>query len=278
MWLDALAEWHTKGIPCALVTITESDGSTPRRVGSKMAVSLDGKTEGSVGGGAVELTCMALAQEAIRKETCITRRFVSKDQGHEWELLDLDTSLGQCGGSLTVLIEPLVPEPELVIFGGGHIGLHLGKLCEVLDMPYRVYDERKDFADPGRFPGAKGIVCAPFAEIAGHMGLSGRSYCVIMTYGHEHDEDVLETLLQNSDIPYIGMIGSPNKAGVLIRNIRQRGGVIDGRLYCPIGLRIGRNLPQEIALSVMAEILLVMRGGRLEHMRRDWSGDDTVTS
>ena len=103
------------------------------------------------------------------------------------------------------------------------------------------------------------------------MTLSGKSYCVIMTYGHEHDEEVLEQLLQNSDIPYIGMIGSINKAAVLIQNIKRRGGVVDHRLYCPIGLCIGRNLPQEIALSVIAEVILLMRGGSLKHMRNDWS-------
>lgn len=274
MWLNAIAEWRTKGVPCALVTIIESAGSTPRRAGSKMAVSADGKTAGSVGGGAVELKCMELAREAMARGACITRRFVSRGEGEEWALSEEDRSLGLCGGTLTVFIEPLVLEPELVIFGGGHIGLSLGRLCEVVDMPYRVYDEREDFVESKRFPGAKGLVCAPFSEIPAHIVLSARSYCVVMTYGHEHDEEVLEQLLRNGDIPYIGMIGSPSKAGVLIRDIRQRGGIIDGRLYCPIGLRIGRNLPQEIALSVVAEVMLLARGGSPGHMRIDWTKDD----
>ncbi len=271
MWLNAIAEWRSKGVACALVTIIESAGSTPRKTGSKMAVSADGKTAGSVGGGAVELKCMELAKEAIDRDTCVTRRFVSNEQGDHWTLQEQDKSLGLCGGTITVFIEPLTLEPELVIFGGGHIGMSLGRLCEVVEMSYRVFDEREEFVDEKRFPGAKGLVCAPFADIAANIELTARSFCVVMTYGHAHDEEVLEQLLKNSDIPYIGMIGSPNKAGVLIRNIRQRGGIIDRRLYCPIGLRIGRNLPQEIALSVMAEVLLLMRGGSPEHMRIDWS-------
>ncbi|HRR22263.1 MAG: XdhC family protein [Desulfomonilia bacterium] len=272
MWLNAVAQWRSKRVACALVTIIESAGSTPRKAGSKMAVSACGKTAGSVGGGAVELKCIELAKEAIARGACITGRFVSNDQGNDWTLAEQDRLLGLCGGTLTVFVEPLTPEPELVIFGGGHIGMHLGRLCEVLEMPYRVYDERKDFVDEKRFSGAKALVCAPFAEISAHVELSDRSYCVVMTYGHEHDEEVLEQLLKNSAIPYIGMIGSPNKAGVLVRNIRQRGGVIDDRLYCPIGLCIGRNLPQEIALSVMAEVVLLARGGRYDHMRIDWTG------
>ena len=273
MWLKSISKWRAEGAPCALVTIIEAAGSTPRKSGSKMAVNQNGETAGSVGGGAVELHCIALAKEAIARETCITRRFVSKGENEEWKPSEEDNALGVCGGSLTVFIEPLILEPELVIFGGGHVGLNLGKLCEVLDIPYRVYDDREEFIDTRRFPGARELVCAPFTEIIPHITLSKKSYCIIMTYGHDHDEEVLEQLLKNGDIPYIGMIGSSRKAGVLIRNIRQRGGIIDNRIYCPIGLRIGRNLPPEIALSIMAEVLLIIRGGTLEHMRIDWSAE-----
>jgi xanthine dehydrogenase accessory factor len=238
-----------------------------------MAVSADGKTAGSVGGGAVELKSIDIAREAMARESCITRRFVSRARGDEWTLSEDDNALGLCGGTLTVFIEPIVLEPELVIFGGGHVGLSLGRLCEVIDMPYRVYDEREDFVDRQRFPGAKNLICAPFGGIDANISLSARSFCVIMTYGHEHDEEALEQLLKNKDIPYIGMIGSPGKAGALIRNIRQRGGIIDERLYCPIGLNIGRNLPQEIALSVMAQVILLARGGSPEHLRIDWTGE-----
>jgi len=271
MWLTRISEWHAAGIPCALVTIIESSGSTPRKVGSKMAVNNTGEIAGSVGGGGVEFSCIGIAQDAIKKEICITKRFVSKGDGDEWKADDADTSLGVCGGSLTVFIEPILVEPEIVIFGGGHVGLHLGKLCEVLAIPYRVYDDRPEFADTGRFPEAKEVVSAPFTAIEQNIHLCGRSYCVIMTYGHEHDEEVLEQLLKNKALPYIGMIGSVSKASVLIENIKSRGGVIDDRLYCPIGLKIGKNLPQEIALSILAEVVLVMRNGKPEHMRRDWS-------
>lgn len=276
MWLNSITKWRAENVPCALVTIIESAGSTPRKTGSNMAVTLNGETAGSVGGGAVELLCIALAKEAIAQETCITKRFVSRGEGQEWKPAEEDTSLGLCGGSLTVFIEPLICEPELVIFGGGHVGINLAKLCEAMEMPYRVYDDRAEFVNAGRFPGARELVCAPFVEIAPHIRLSGRSYCTIMTYGHEHDEEVLEQLLKNHEIPYIGMIGSPRKAGVLIRNIRQRGGIIDKRLYCPIGLHIGRNLPQEIALAVLAEVILLMRGGSPDHMRIDWTEEDPV--
>lgn len=271
MWLKSISAWREAGIPCALVTIIESVGSTPRKTGSKMAVNQNGEIAGSVGGGAVELQCISLAKEAIQRGICITRRYISKGEGEEWKQSGNEPILGECGGSLTVFVEPIILEPEIVIFGGGHVGLSLGKLCEVLQIPYRVYDDRKEFVSSDRFPGAIELVNAPFTEIKPNILLSNMSYCVIMTYGHEHDEEVLEQLLKNRDLPYIGMIGSQRKAGVLINNIKERGGVIDNRLYCPIGLRIGRNLPQEIALSIISEIVLVMREGKPEHMRMDWT-------
>lgn len=276
MWLKKIAEWRAGGIPCAMVTIIESAGSTPRKTGAKMAVNSSGEIAGSVGGGTVELHCIALAKEAISRQTCITQRFVSKGEGEEWTLEGQDDALGLCGGTLTVFIEPLILEPELVIFGGGHIGMYLGKLCDILEMPYRVYDEREEFTDASRFPGARGLVCAPFTDITSNIKLSDKSYCVIMTYGHDHDEEVLEQLLKNTDIPYIGMVGSSKKADALIQNIRKKGGVIDARLYCPIGLRIGRNIPQEIAFSVMAEVMLLLRGGDPCHMSIDWSRENAI--
>lgn len=271
MWLRKITQWQTDGLSCALVTIIDSSGSTPRKIGSKMAVNQNGEIGGSIGGGAVELTCIESAKTAITNAICITRSFVSKNDGEEWMPSDGDRALGVCGGSLTVFIEPLLLDPELVIFGGGHIGYYLGRLCEVLEIPYRVYDDRKEFVSSERFPGANSLISAPFTQIRDSIPLNEKSYCVIMTYGHDHDEEVLEQLLQCSEVPYIGMIGSVRKASVLIRNIKKRGGFIDDRVYCPVGLRIGRNLPQEIALSIMSEVILLMRGGTLEHMRKDWT-------
>lgn len=269
MWLERIVEWQAQGVPCAIVTIIEAKGFTPRKTGAKMVVNASGETAGSVGGGTAEQQCIELVKKAIRERTCLTQRFASLSEGGEW--VPEDSPLGACGGALTVFIEPIVPEPELVIFGGGHIGQCLARLCAAIDMPYRVYDDRPDILTPERFPGARALVHAPFDAIGAHIELSGLSYCVIMTYGHDYDAIVLEQLTKNVDLPYIGMVGSPNKARVLIENIKGRGGAIDQRLYCPVGLKIGRNQPQEIALSILAEIILLCRGGSLEHMRRDWS-------
>jgi len=269
MWLERLIEWQSAGVPCAIVTIIAAEGFTPRKTGAKMVVNSKGESAGSVGGGTAELQSVALAQTAMTKGKCLTQRFVSQGEGEDWT--PEDRPLGACGGTLTVFIEPLVPEPELVIFGGGHIGQCLARLCSAIAMPYRVYDDRPDILVAENFPGARALICASFEKIPAHIELSNLSYCVIMTYGHEYDEIVLEQLLPLSPVPYLGMVGSPSKAEVLIRNIRARGGKIDDRLYCPVGLKIGRNQPQEIALAILTEVILLCRGGKLTHLRRDWS-------
>jgi xanthine dehydrogenase accessory factor len=160
-----------------------------------------------------------------------------------------------------------MPRNEIVVFGAGHIGEKLGRLCEVLNLPYRVYDERAAYATAERFAGARERIVAPYAELSRHIRLGRQSYCVILTHGHLHDQECLEQLLKNRDVPYIGMIGSANKVAALFRKLKEKGQSPDKRVYSPIGLKIGGQLPEEIALSIIAEIVLLMNGGKLQHFR-----------
>ena len=265
MWLNSLNEWTKEGTPCAIVTIIEATGSTPRGVGSKMVVNAAGKIAGSVGGGGVEHKCRHEAKEAITRNACITKTYSLREG--DLALEGDQKSLGVCGGTVTVFIEPVMPPREIVIFGAGHIGERLGRLCAVLDLPYRVYDDRAEYACPERFPDARERIVAPFGDLKRRVALSPRSYCVILTYGHAHDQECLECLLANPDVPYIGMIGSASKIAVLFKQIEEKGIKVDQRVYAPIGLKLGTQLPAEIALSILAEVYLLMNGGRLEHFR-----------
>jgi xanthine dehydrogenase accessory factor len=145
----------------------------------------------------------------------------------------------------------VTPEPEVVIFGGGHIGQCLARLCTAMDMPYRVYDTG-DILTARAVPRRACLICAPFDAVG--QQLNNLSYCVITTYGHDHDETVLEQLARNDEIPYIGM-GQPEEGACADREHRGRGeqsisGSIAGRP------EDRRNQPQEIALSILAEIIL----------------------
>lgn len=268
MWYRTIDEWLTGGIPCALATITHTEGSSPRPAGAKMAVNGNGKITGSVGGGDVEHICREEALRAIKEQCCITLDFSLR--GDQWQVTPEKSITGTCGGTVTVFIEPLLPPAEVVVFGGGHIGERLGKLCEVLYMPFRIFDNRPDFCSEERFPAARECICKPYESISESIHLSRSSYCVILTHGHTYDETCLEQLLKNGDIPYIGMIGSRNKIAVVIANIRSRGGVVDNRLYSPVGLRIADSRPEQIALGIMAQIIMLINRGTPEHMRIPW--------
>jgi xanthine dehydrogenase accessory factor len=268
MWLKSLYEWKNQGIPCAIVTVIKAEGAVPRGLGSKMVVTAGNDIAGSVGGGPVEHISRAEALKAIRDNRCLTLDFSLK--GEEWQVTQDKTVQGLCGGTVTVFIEPVLPCKELVIFGGGHIGEKLGRFCDILNLPYRIYDNRPEYATVERFPCATERICQPYEELGQAITLTHISYCVILTHGHAYDEVCLEQILGNKDVPYIGMIGSPNKIKVTLDHIRSRGGVIDDRLYSPVGVRIGRNLPEEIAFSIMTEVMVLMSGGELEHFRVKW--------
>lgn len=275
MWLKSLNEWKNKGIACAIVTIIKAEGSAPRGVGSKMVVSVANEIAGSVGGGPVEHISREEAVAAIKENKCKTLDFSLA--GDKWQVTPEKTIQGLCGGKVTVFIEPILPPNEVVIFGGGHIGERLGKLCEVLYMPYRVYDNRSEFAAAERFPSAVERVCKPYETLSESIRLSQASYCVILTHGHVHDEVCLEQLLRNKDVPYIGMIGSQKKIGVIVNNIRSRNVHVDNRLYSPVGLKIANNLPEQIALAILAQIILLINKGTPEHFRFPWHEEGTIT-
>jgi xanthine dehydrogenase accessory factor len=272
MWLKNLNEWKVKGIPCAIATITRAEGSTPRGVGSKMVVNAVNEIAGSVGGGPVEHISREEALKAIKENRCISLDFSLA--GDVWQVTPDRTVQGLCGGSVTVFIEPVLPEAEVVIFGGGHIGEKVSKYCEILNMPCRVFDNREEFSSAERFPTAVERVCKPYETLTESIRLGQASYCVILTHGHKHDEICLERILRNKEVPYIGMIGSQNKIGVLVNNIRSRGGRIDDRVYSPIGLKIASNLPEQIALGIMAQIICLINKGSPEHFRFPWHDEE----
>lgn len=269
MWIQHIAAWEAEGIPFAMVTILATEGATQLKPGAKQVVNRNGQTAGSTGFPSLDALGLDLARKAMQRQTCLTQRFTRAPQADLW--LPGSNPTPPEGIAITLFAEPWALEPELVIFGASRVGHHLAKLCAALGWPFRMYDDRPGVLTPQAFPEAKALICAPFEEIPERIELSPASYCVIVTNGHKHDEQTLEQLLKQPQIPYLGMIGSPSKARVLIQNIQERGGVMDARVHCPIGLRIGRNHPPEVAFSILAEILFLARGGRLEHCRKDWN-------
>jgi xanthine dehydrogenase accessory factor len=261
MWLERLHAWIEQGIPCVLATVTETEGSTPRRAGAKLVINLDGETEGSVGGGAIEHRCLEAARTL--QEPRSLHFVLDAADWREGESQDV------CAGRVTVFLEPVLAPKEIVAFGGGHISERLSRLCTVIGLGFRVYDERPEFANRERFPQAREAICAPYEGLLQRIRLSSASHCVVLTHGHAEDERVLEQLLEVPFLPYIGMVGSSAKIRRICGNLAARGVPMGSNLYTPTGLALGGSLPGDIALSILAEIKLVMDGGKLEHLRKN---------
>lgn len=171
--------------------------------------------------------------------------------------------LEEVDGGAPFFLEPVAPEPEIVLFGGGHVGEAVGRLAVLTGFRLQVIDDRPEFASRQRFPEAEQVVALPFAEALKVVRSGRASYVVIMTRGHLSDLEVLEMVLRSPQAPaYIGMIGSRRKRDTLFAALRRQG-VTEAALaavHCPIGLDIGAQTPAELAVSILAEIIAHRKG------------------
>lgn len=230
------------GCAFAVAAIIQASKGSPRKSGTKMIVFPDGKTEFTVGGGAIEETTIKKCIQAIKEGK--NKKFKYK---FNTEML--------CGGEAEIFIEVYKTSGSVIIFGGGHIGLALSKILDILGMPYIVVDDRVDFATNKRFPNAYEVKVISYENVMREVKITENSYCVIITHGHKGDKKVLSEALK-SEAAYIGMIGSQNKVETTLSQLEDDGlNIKDGRLFAPIGLDIGGNSPQEIALSIAAQIV-----------------------
>lgn len=263
MWLERLQEWMGQGQACVLATVTAATGSAPRKPGAKLVVSAAGETEGSVGGGAIEHRCREEAVRVLAGDEPATLRFVLEE---DWREARDGEAPDAFPSSVTVFLEPLLPAKEVVAFGAGHIAERLARLCETVGLGFRVFDPRPEFARRERFPHAREIVCADYVDLASRLRLSSASHCIVLTHAHDCDEQVLERLLRLGTLPYVGMVGSSRKVKGIRERLAAKGLVFGSEVHAPAGLALGGSLPGDIALSILAEIKLVMEGGRPGHM------------
>jgi xanthine dehydrogenase accessory factor len=248
--LDALAHGET----VALVTIVSAHGSTPQRVGARMLVFADGRTIGTIGGGCYESDAFGKAREVLRTlSPQLVRYELSDDFADETGLM--------CGGQMQVFIEPVEPEPRVYVLGAGHVGYQLGRLASAVGFRVHVVDDRAKFANRERFPDASEIVVEDIADWLVDADIPPSAYVVVLTRGHRQDYDVLRALA-GRPLRYVGLIGSRAKIARLTERLTGDG-VDSGwlrALHAPVGLDIGAVTPEEIAVSIMAELVAARRG------------------
>jgi len=242
-----------EGEEAALVTIVSATGSTPREEGAKMLVKADGGILGTIGGGSLEAEVIEAAIGVIEQGKPKRLRIsLTANEIEEEGML--------CGGELEVFIEPILSPPTLYLFGGGHISLPLAKIGKLLGFKIVVVEDRAEFANPDRFPEARIVLADDFAKSFLKLKIDKSSYIVIATRNHQYDEIVLEWAA-GTPAKYIGMIGSKTKTAAIFSNLLAKGISREqlDKVHAPIGLGIHAQTPEEIAVSILAEIIKIRR-------------------
>ena len=250
----AVTEALDRGEPAALVTIVSTTGSTPQRIGAKMLVFADGRTIGTIGGGCYENDAFWKAREAITsRKPQLVHYELSDDFAQETGLI--------CGGQMDVYIEPIEPSPELYIIGAGHVGFHLARLAHDVGFRVHIVDDREKFANAERFPTASEIVVDDIPSWIGRASIPPHAFAVIVTRGHTNDLEALRALAPR-ELRYLGLIGSRAKVARIYDALVADAMPPDHlrRVHAPIGLDIGAVTPQEIAVSILAELIAVKHG------------------
>jgi len=250
---EELVRLRRAGRKCALATIVQVQGSIPSYQSAKMLVRDDGSIVGTIGGGCVEAEVWNAAREVMETGQPKYLDFtLNQDLAYENGLI--------CGGQLHVYVEPILPCPRAIIFGAGHISKSLAKVAALAGFQVTVVDDRETFANRERFPDAEEVYAAPYEELFQRLEVTPSTYIVIVTRGHRDDLRVLRWAV-TTEARYIAMIGSKRKVITLVRELEKEGVPESAfeRLSAPMGLEIGAQTPEEIAISVVAEMIAVRR-------------------
>jgi len=252
---EQVARMVGEGRPGVVATVVRTEGSTPRKVGAKMVIAEDGRTWGTIGGGSVEAAVVSAAGDVLREGGARAIHYELKEGTAGPDAI--------CGGAMDVLLEPLPVAQALYIFGAGHVGRALAEIARPVGFRVVVIDCRPELATRERLPTADQILVADFVEAARGLPVGPEVSAVVVTPDHAHDEDVVRVLVDRP-CGYLGMIGSRKKVATLRERLKSSGVAEEAieRLHAPIGLDIGAETPEEIAVSILAELVAVRRKER----------------
>jgi xanthine dehydrogenase accessory factor len=256
----ALAELESTHQPAALCTVVSTSGSTPRHSTSKMLVYKDGHILGTVGGGELENQVRQEAMASLQdgRPRLLTYALNDPSRG----------DVGVCGGQVEVFVEPILPPPLVVVIGGGHVGKAVAHLAKWLNFRVAVSDDRPGFCTPEANPDADEFFPVAMAELPLKLDISPQTVLILTTRGSQVDVAGLPALLETA-AGYIGVIGSRKRWLETCKQLNETG-ITDAqleRIHSPIGLGIGAETPEEIAVSIMAEVLMLHAGGSGRPMR-----------
>lgn len=251
---EAALQAERSGVGAALVTVVSTEGATPQKAGARMLVYQDGRTLGTIGGGGLEAEMTWRARAAIEsRRSTLASYDLTPDQAGEDGLV--------CGGRMQVFIEPIEGTPTLCLFGAGHVAQPLAHMAKLAGFRVELLDDRATFANRERFPDADLILTEGFAEGTRRLTLGRNSYAVVVTRAPKADAEVLQAVL-GKGLRFVGLLGSKPKMVHIFAELAERG-IPPEELACvhtPLGLEIGAETPEEIAVSILAEMIAVRRG------------------
>jgi xanthine dehydrogenase accessory factor len=251
--LRIASEWLKQGERVCMATVVRREGSAPREVGAKMVVSSSGKLAGSIGGGAVELEIIDKAQSVIKGGKPVMMEFDLSGEAPDLDAL--------CGGNISVFLEPFGDVKRLFVIGAGHVGVALARLARGIGFMVTLVDDREEYLARERMgDGIEPILAKP-DEAEAKLKIDESSAVVICTRGHRLDKVWLSRVVRRSP-RYIGMLGSKHKARKIFEELEGEGLPHESlkRVRTPVGLDIGAVTPEEIAVSISAELVREWRG------------------
>jgi xanthine dehydrogenase accessory factor len=255
--LEALLDEIRAGRRAALATIVRASGSTPRTLGARLLVRADGSSFGTIGGGAFEAMVAGDARSLLAKADPVPeiKRYQFTEDGVD--------ALGMaCGGTAEVLLEVAARGSRLIVFGAGHVGLAVARLAAIVGFAPELVDDRAEFCDAARAANVGRVWSCDALYATGIPALEPDCYVAVVTRCHRTDRLALKRVL-GRPLRYVGLIGSRRKKAVIFRDLVEEDGVAAdelARVRCPIGLPIGGETPEEIAVSIVAELLQVKHG------------------
>jgi xanthine dehydrogenase accessory factor len=261
---EEIVKLRREGRRGAVATIVNVRGSIPSFKTAKMLVRDDGSIVGTIGGGCVEADVWQAAREVMESEKPRTLTFdLNQDPKYDTGLV--------CGGTLEIFVEPILPPGELYIFGAGHVAAALYKVARIAGFDITIVDDREVYASRERFPEAEQVLAEDFEQAMSKITPNESAYIVIVTRGHRDDMRVLRWAVQTG-ARYIGMIGSKRKTITIFKELQKEGLAPElfDRVHAPVGLDIGAITPEEIAVSITAELIAKRRNVERELPHMSW--------
>ena len=255
---DEIVRLRKLGQKCALATIVEVNGSIPSYESAKLLVREDGSMMGTVGGGCVEAEVWNAAREVLETDKPRHMTFsLGEDAAYDNGLI--------CGGQLNIFVEAVTPQPRAFIFGGGHVSKSISKVANLAGFATVIVDDREAFANKERFPEADETYAEEYELVFPKLPVTSSSYLIIVTRGHRDDMRVLRWAV-GTPARYIAMIGSKRKTIAVVKELEKEGFPRQAfeKIFAPMGLEIGAETPEEIAISVVAEMIAMRRTPNVE--------------